>query len=91
MLLVLGGIGGGWFTATEGAGIGASGASAFALARRALTWAALARVLVDSARTSAMLFTILIAASLFSNFSNFTSVSGDLKGGITRLGSRRWP
>ena len=33
VVLVLGGIYGGWFTATEGAGIGASGAFAFALAR----------------------------------------------------------
>ena len=38
VVLVLGGIYGGVFTATEGAGIGASGAFFFALARRALTW-----------------------------------------------------
>ncbi len=86
VLLVLGGIYGGWFTATEGAGIGASGALAFALARRALTWRTLAQVLVESARITAMLFTILIAASMFSNFINFTSMPGDLKSGITRLG-----
>ena len=86
VVLVLGGIYGGWFTATEGAGIGASGALAFALARRALPWRALAQVLVESARTTAMLFTILIAASMFSNFINFTSMPGDLKDGITRLG-----
>jgi C4-dicarboxylate transporter, DctM subunit len=37
VVVVLGGIYGGVFTATEGAGIGASGAFFFALARRALT------------------------------------------------------
>ena len=47
VVVVLGGIYGGWFTATEGAGIGASGA----LAPRVLL-----QVLVESARTTAMLF-----------------------------------
>ena len=84
--LVLGGIYGGVFTATEGAGIGASGAFFFALARRALTWKTLLQVLVESARTTAMLFTILIAATIFSSFVNFTSMPGDLKDGITQLG-----
>jgi tripartite ATP-independent transporter DctM subunit len=84
--LVLGGIYGGVFTATEGAGIGASGAFFFALARRRLTFKVLAQVLVESARTTAMLFTILIAATMFSNFVNFTSMPADLKDGITHLG-----
>ena len=39
-VIVMGGIYGGVFTATEGAGIGASGAFAFALARRVLSFAA---------------------------------------------------
>jgi tripartite ATP-independent transporter DctM subunit len=86
VVLVLGGIYGGVFTATEGAGIGASGAFFFALARRALTWRALYEVLVESARTTAMLFTILIAAMMFSGFINFTSMPGDLKDWILALG-----
>ncbi len=86
VVVVLGGIYGGWFTATEGAGIGASGAFTLALLRGALSWRTLGQVLVESARTTAMLFTILIAASMFSNFVNFTSMPGDLKDGITQLG-----
>ena len=86
VVVVLGGIYGGWFTATEGAGIGASGALAFALARRTLTGRVLLDVLIESARTTAMLFAILIAASIFSSFVNFTSMPGDLKSGITTLG-----
>jgi C4-dicarboxylate transporter, DctM subunit len=86
VVVVLGGIYGGVFTATEGAGIGASGAFAFALWRRALTLKALYEVLLESARTTAMLFTILIAASIFSAFVNFTTMPGDLKDGITHLG-----
>ena len=86
VVVVLGGIYGGVFTATEGAGIGASGAFFFALLRGALSWKALYEVLVESARTTAMLFTILIAAMLFSSFVNFTTMSGDLKDWILHQG-----
>jgi len=86
VLLVLGGIYGGVFTATEGAGIGASGAFFFALARGALTPRVVFEILVESARTTAMLFTILIAAMMFANFVNFTTMPGDLKDWILHLG-----
>jgi tripartite ATP-independent transporter DctM subunit len=86
VIVVLGGIYGGLFTATEGAGFGAAGAFLFALARRRLTWAILFQVLVESARTTAMLFTLLIAATIFANFVNFTSMPNDLKEWITHLG-----
>jgi tripartite ATP-independent transporter DctM subunit len=86
VVVVLGGIYGGVFTATEGAGIGASGAFFFALARRALSWRMLHEVLLESARTTAMLFTILIAAMLFSSFVNFTTMPGDLRDWILHLG-----
>jgi C4-dicarboxylate transporter, DctM subunit len=77
--IVMGGIYGGLFTATEGAGFGAAGAFLFALARRALTWKILVDVLIESARTTAMLFTILIGAFMFADFINFTTMPGDLK------------
>jgi C4-dicarboxylate transporter, DctM subunit len=86
VVVVLGGIYGGLFTATEGAGFGAAGAFLFALARGRLTWSILTQVLVESARTTAMLFTLLIAATIFANFVNFTSMPGDLKDWITHLG-----
>nr|WP_281068729.1 TRAP transporter large permease [Ramlibacter agri] len=86
VLVVLGGIYGGFFTATEGAGIGAAGAFLFAVARRRLSFAQLTEVLVESARTTAMLFTLLIAATLFANFVNFTTMPGDLKDLITGSG-----
>lgn len=86
VVIVLGGIYGGVFTATEGAGIGAFGAFLFAWLRRTLTWRVLFEVLVDSARTTAMLFTILIAATMFANFINMTSMPYDLKEWILHLG-----
>jgi len=86
VVVVLGGIYGGVFTATEGAGIGASGAFLFAVGRRAIGWKDLFGILVESARTTAMLFTLLIAATIFANFVNFTSMPGDLKEWITHQG-----
>jgi tripartite ATP-independent transporter DctM subunit len=75
----IGGIYGGIFTATEGAGVGAFGAFLFAWARGSLSWRVLFEVLVESARTTSMLFMILIGALVFANFINFTSMPSDLK------------
>lgn len=86
VIVVLGGIYGGIFTATEGAGMGAAGAFLFAWARKALTWRSLIDILVESARTTGMLFTLLIAATIFANFVNFTTMPSDLKEWITHLG-----
>jgi tripartite ATP-independent transporter DctM subunit len=82
---VMGGIYGGLFTATEGAGMGAFGAMTFALWRRALTWRTLYAALLESARTTAMLFMILIGALIFAEFVNITTMPGDLKDFVTRF------
>jgi tripartite ATP-independent transporter DctM subunit len=89
-LLVIGGIYAGWFTATEGAGIGAGAAFLFALARRALTWKVLLEVLIESARTTSMLFMILIGALIFANFINYTSMPADLKGFAAQFQATPW-
>ncbi len=78
-VLVIGGIYGGVFTATEGAGVGAAGAFVFALARRTLTPKLLMEILVESTRTTAMLFAILIGAMIFTSFINFTTMPADLR------------
>jgi C4-dicarboxylate transporter, DctM subunit len=78
-VFVMGGIYGGVFTATEGAGMGAFGAMAFALWRRALSWRALYGCLLESARTTAMIFLILIGALMFAEFVNITTMPNDLK------------
>jgi tripartite ATP-independent transporter DctM subunit len=69
-ILVMGGIYGGIFTPTEAAGIGASGAFLFALLRRRLTWTSLYEILLETVRTTAMIFSVLIGALMFSNFVN---------------------
>ena len=82
-LWVMGGIYGGLFTATEGAGMGAVGALAFALARRTLSWQTLYAALLESARTTAMLFMILIGALMFAEFINITTMPAGLKALVT--------
>jgi tripartite ATP-independent transporter DctM subunit len=72
--LVIGGIYGGIFTPTEAAGIGASGAFFIALFRRRLNWESLLATLVESARTTAMIFVILIGAEIFSNYINIAGL-----------------
>jgi tripartite ATP-independent transporter DctM subunit len=84
-VFVMGGIYGGLFTATEGAGMGAFFAMIFALWRRVLTWEALYHALVESARTTSMLFMILIGALMFAEFINITSMPNDLKDFVTRF------
>jgi tripartite ATP-independent transporter DctM subunit len=84
-LFVMGGIYGGFFTATEGAAMGAFGAMVFALWRRALTWPTLYAALLESARTTAMLFMILIGALMFAEFVNITTMPADLKAFVTRF------
>ena len=81
VLLVLGVLGAIWLgvcTPTEGAGVGAFGALVFALARRSLNWTSLYAALVESARTTSMLFMILIGALMFAEFVNITTMPNDL-------------
>jgi len=78
-IIVMGGMYGGHFTPTEAAGVGAMGGFLFALSRGRLTPKILLEVLTESAQMTAMLFTILIGASIFANFVNFTSLPQDLQ------------
>ena len=80
--LVIGGIYGGIFTPTEAAGIGASGAFFIALIRRRLSVQSLLDTLVESARTTAMIFVILIGAEIFSNYVNIAGLPELLSGWV---------
>jgi len=84
-VLVIGGIYGGIFTAIEGGGVGAFGAMILTMARRRLDWKTLYAVLVESARTTSMLFLILIGALVFAEFVNITTMPNDLKHLVTRF------
>ncbi|MDI5987520.1 TRAP transporter large permease [Halomonas sp. M4R5S39] len=77
-VLVIGGIYLGVFTPTEAAGIGAMGAFVIALLRRALTPRVLMNVLMDTVRTTAMLFAVVLTALIFANFINRAGLPNDL-------------
>eukprot|EP01155_Anaeramoeba_flamelloides_P002932 Anaeramoba_flamelloidesa1060110_16.p1 GENE.a1060110_16~~a1060110_16.p1 ORF type:complete len:440 (+),score=43.81 a1060110_16:927-2246(+) len=68
--VVMGGIYLGIFTPTEAAGIGAGGAFLITLFRGRMTLRNLFETLTDTARTSAMLFAVVIGALIFSDFIN---------------------
>ncbi|MBI4967474.1 MAG: TRAP transporter large permease [Rhodospirillales bacterium] len=84
-VLVIGGIYLGVFTATEAAGIGAFGAFLIALVKRTLSWRGLYDVLVDSARTTSMMFVVLIGAIIFSNFVNLAGLPNVLQNYVQSL------
>ncbi|EHA16452.1 TRAP transporter large permease [Halomonas sp. HAL1] len=77
-VLVIGGIYLGIFTPTEAAGIGAMGAFVIALLKRALTPSILMNVLMDTVRTTAMLFAVVLTALIFANFINRAGLPNDL-------------
>jgi len=66
--IVVGGIYAGWFTPTEGAAVGAAGTGLVALAGGNLTWKVLGEALIGTAKTTAMIFFIVLGASLYNNF-----------------------
>lgn len=72
--LVMGGIYGGYFTATEAAGVGAGLSLVLAVAMRRLTWPSFWRLLVDTATVTSTICFLLIAASLYSRMLAFSGV-----------------
>ncbi|MFO0334439.1 MAG: TRAP transporter large permease subunit [Pseudomonadota bacterium] len=75
ILAVLGSIIGGLATPTEAAGVGAFGALVIALAKRELTLARLREVMQGTVKLTAMVFLILLGASIFSLV--FRGLGGD--------------
>lgn len=78
-IIVMGGIYLGVFTPTEAAGIGSAGAFFIALFSGKMNFIMLRRSLVGAARTTAMLFFLLIGAIIFSNFINLSGMPFILK------------
>jgi len=77
-VLVIGGIYLGVFSPTEAAGIGSCGAFIFALLRRRLTWRNFQAALLDSIKTTAMIFVIFLGAMILGYFLAVTRLPFDL-------------
>ncbi len=82
-LLVIGGIYGGVFTPTEAAGIGSGGALLIGLLKRKLTWKKILDSLIETIMSTAMLFSLIIGAMIFSNFVNLAGLPEDLLAFVT--------
>lgn len=74
------------FSPTEAAGMGAAGAFLIALSRGALTFAGVREVLFQTAHTTATLFSVLIGASIFTNFVNIAGLPEGLLALIEQSG-----
>ncbi len=85
-IFVIGGLYGGLFTTTEAAGMGAAGAFIISVLRQKLSRADFIRCLVESLRTTAAVFTILIGALIFGYFLTITQVPQKLTAFLTSLG-----
>lgn len=66
--LVLTGIIVGWFTPTEAGAVGAFGAIIFALLRKRLTWPKMKTAVLETLKTTGMIYGILIGAFIFNYF-----------------------
>jgi len=73
-VLIMVGIYGGFFTPTEAAAVGAFAAFLIALYMGAVNKESLRDASIESARSTAMIFAIIIGAEVFSNFINFAGL-----------------
>ncbi|OOG50401.1 TRAP transporter large permease [Polaromonas sp. C04] len=84
-LLVVGGLYGGFFTATQAGSIGAFGALLFALARRKLSLRIAFEALFEAARTTGMIFVIVFGGKVFANMVSISGLTSQLVSTIQSL------
>lgn len=83
---VVGGIYGGWFTPTEGAAVGALGTGLIAFFQGGLTWRTLLDSFTATARSTAMIFFIVLGAGFYNAFLAQTRVPQELSNWVAGLG-----
>ena len=74
IVVVLGGIYGGVFTATEAGGVGAMGALLLSIVKRRLTWAKLWTALTETGHVTAAICFLLISAHLYARMITMTGI-----------------
>lgn len=81
----------GFFTPTEAGGVGALVTMILAMIRhRGIRGIELGQTLIDTVKTTGMIFAIIIAAILFSKFLALSGVTHTLGGFLTGLETNRW-
>jgi tripartite ATP-independent transporter DctM subunit len=79
----------GWATPTEAAGVGAFGALLMAFMRR-MKWSELRASLLETARTTAMIFAIIVGVLIFVRFLAFSGLPEALSQWVVRLPVNRY-
>ncbi|AXI45004.1 C4-dicarboxylate ABC transporter permease [Sulfitobacter sp. SK012] len=88
--VVVGGIYLGWFTPTEGSAIGAAGTGLVALVSGSLNWAVLRDSLLGTAKTTAMIFFIVLGAGFYNGFLALSGVPQFLADWVVNQGYSPW-
>lgn len=73
-VLIIGGLYGKLFTATEAAGMGAGLALILALVQRRMSWQDFRHIFIETATTSVMLYSVLFGALLFAKLISFSGL-----------------
>jgi C4-dicarboxylate transporter DctM subunit len=89
-IVVIGGMAIGMFTATEAAAVGAAVAFIFAIQRKSLTREGIRSVLKGTASTAAMIYVLIIGASLFGYFAAVTQAPQALTDAVRSSGLPIW-
>jgi tripartite ATP-independent transporter DctM subunit len=84
--LVVGGIYLGWFTPTEGAAVGAAGTGLLAVAKGNMSWALFKDAILSTAVSSAMIFFIVLGATLYNSFLALTQMPQELSMWVVNQG-----
>ena len=88
--MVVGGIYLGWFTPTEAAAIGAAATGLVALVSGSLGWAVLKQSLIGTARTTAMIFFIVLGAGFYNGFLALSGVPQFMADWVVGQGLSPW-
>lgn len=89
VMLVLGGIWGGFFTPTEAAGVGAIGALVLGIAK-GMRLRALMQALLNSALITAPIMFLIITAQMYSRFLAFGGVIDQFQNAVTSFSDHGW-
>lgn len=86
VVLVMGGIWGGFFTPTEAGAVGAAGGFLLIfINRQKLTLSGLWKILLDAGQTTASIFLLLICAQMYSRVLTMSGLAGNLTAWVTAL------
>ncbi len=90
IVIVLGGIYGGFFTATEAGGVGAMAALIMTILKRRLTWRSLWTALTETGHVTAAICFLLISAHLYARMITLTGIPNVMEAYVVGSGIGVW-